>query len=685
MKKYPPIQPNYPHILHGGDYNPSQWRETPEIWDEDMRLMKLAGCNAMSVGIFDWSVMEPREGEYDFSCMDRIMDKLEANGAKAVLATPSGARPAWLSEKYPEVLRTREDGVKFYHGGRHNHCFTSPIYREKTQQINHLLAQRYGNHPALAVWHVSNEYGGECHCHLCREAFRQWLRNKYHDDLDELNRQWWTSFWSHTFTSWEQIMPPSSIGEGSIHGLNLDWKRFVAYQTVDFMKNEIAPLKELTPNIPVTTNMMGTWGGMDYHRFRDVVDVVSWDTYPRWHDPSQPSLPSDEGFVHDLNRSIKNGQPFMMMESTPSTQNWAPVNKLKKPNMHQLASLQAVAHGSDTVQYFQWRKSRGGCEKFHGAVVDHVGHEHTRVFQDVARLGADLKKLDAVVGTYVDAKVAVVYDWENSWAVADMAAMKRGDKGYEPLCKQYYYPFWKNGISVDVIEMTQDFSKYRLLVLPMLYLLKPGTIEKIQEYVKNGGTVVASYALGQVNENDLCYLGGFPAEGLKEVFGIWAEEMECLYDCEERHARIEFLGGDYKVRDYCELIHANEAQVLGVYREDFYAGMPALTCNCYGKGKAYYIPFCDTGEFSVDFFEKLIGDLELPKAMDTPMPQMVTAHMREDEDYRYIFVENYTEQNQTLLLPPGEFTDMLAAHRQLEGKLELEPFGARVLRAPKQR
>ena len=327
MNKYSPISGKFPHFLHGGDYNPDQWKDTPEIWEEDMRLMKLAHCNAMSVGIFAWSSLEPEEGHFTFDWLDEIMDKLAKNGGYAVLATPSGARPAWMSFKYPEVLRVQANRQRILHGARHNHCYTSPIYREKTRIINRKLAERYKDHPALLIWHVSNEYGGECHCDLCQAAFREWLKVKYEGDLDKLNRAWWTGFWSHTYTDWSQIESPAPHGERSVHGLNLDWKRFVTDQTIDFFKSEIAPLKEVTPDIPVTTNFMGTYTGLDYWKFARELDVVSWDNYPMWHG-EQPDweLGAKIGFVHDINRSLRGGKPFMLMESTPSMVNWAPVN-----------------------------------------------------------------------------------------------------------------------------------------------------------------------------------------------------------------------------------------------------------------------------------------------------------------------------------------------------------------------
>jgi len=679
MKKYGPINKKYPHILHGGDYNPEQWTDYDGVWDDDIRLMKLANCNTMSIGIFSWATLEPEEDSFDFSFLDEIMEEFEKNNINAVLATPSGARPAWMSEKYPEVLRVNADRTKNLHGGRHNHCYTSPYYRLKTQNINRLLAQRYKNHPSLLVWHISNEYGGECHCELCQSAFRQWLKNKYDNNLDKLNHEYWTKFWSHTYTSWEQIESPSPLGENLVHALNLDWKRFVTYQTIDFMKNEIAPIKDITPDIPVTTNLMGLYTGLDYFKFKDAIDVVSWDNYPEWHLPKgDVRLASDTAFVHDLNRCIKGGKPFMLMESTPSHINWLDVNKPKRPNMHILSSVQAVAHGSDTVQYFQWRKSRGSCEKFCGAVVDHCGHENTRVFKEVARLGSMLDKLDDIVGTAVKSEVAVIYDWENRWAIDDLKGLKITDRNYAATCQNHYYPFWKNGINTDVIDSDCDFSKYKLIVAPMLYMIKPNVIEKIKEFVKNGGTIVFTYISGWVNENDLCFLGGFPADELKNVFGIWAEETDCLYIGESNLVELN-TGEKYKAIDFCDIIHANTAEVLAKYKSDYYTDMPAVTFNKYGSGSAYYIAFRDEGDFMIDFYEKLILDLKLEKALDTTFPEGVTAHSRHDEECRYIFIENYNNFTRKFILPNNKYIDIITNVEALM-EFSIEPYGVKVLK-----
>ncbi|MBI4926163.1 MAG: beta-galactosidase [Anaerolineae bacterium] len=669
-------------MLHGGDYNPDQWPE--EVWAEDMRLMKLANCNAMSTGIFSWTHLEPEEGKFTFGWLDRIMDMLAENNAYAVLATPSGARPAWLSKKYPEVLRVREERLRNLHGIRHNHCMTSPIYREKVRIINTQLAERYKDHPALLVWHISNEYNGECHCDLCQDAFRAWLKKRYNNDLDRLNKAWWTAFWSHTYTDWEQIESPSPVGELYQHALNLDWKRFSNEQTFDFFLNEIKPLRELTPNVPVTTNFMGLFPGLNYPKFAEYVDVVSWDSYPVWHTTEADwRLGAQISFVHDQNRSMKGGQPFMLMESTPSNTNWQPIPKLKRPGMHMLSSLQAVAHGSDTVQYFQWRKSRGSSEKFHGAVVDHVGHEHTRVFQDVSDLGAVLKKLDGVVGTSVRPDVAIYLDWENRWAIDDMQALGRGRRNYPETVLAQYLPFWKRGIPVDVISEEAEISSYKLVIAPMLYMLKPGVAERIRAFVANGGTFVATYWTGIVDETDLCFLGGWPGGGLREVLGIWDEETDTLTP-DERNSVLPAPGnelgltGSFTAKDYFALIHAETARVLATFGSDFYAGRPALTVNDFGKGQAYYIASRNDEDLTDAFYGKLADKLDLLRALPVELPEGVTAQLRTDGEKRFIFVMNFNPMPATVDLGAVHYRSLVSGE-PVSGMLALGAYGVEIL------
>ena len=632
----------HPHFLHGADYNPDQWLSYPEILAQDPEMMAEAHCNCMSVGIFAWAMLEPEEGEYHFEELDRIIENLAAKGIKTILATPSAARPRWMAEKYPEVRRVNKAGVREEYNTRHNHCYTSPVYREKTAAIDRLLAQRYGRNPNVILWHISNELGGECHCELCQAAFRDWLKKKYNHDLKALNHAWWSDFWSHTVTDWEQIHSPKLHGEPDeiMTGLYLDWRNFVTYQTTDFMKMEVEALREGGSDIPVTANMMWTPQQINYHYLKDFIDVISWDAYPSWHEPDQIRCAVDTAFNHSYFRSLKH-KPFLLMESTPSNTNWQAISKLKRPGMHRLASLQAVAHGSDSVQYFQWRKGRGGSEKFHGAVIDHNGKASGRVFEDVKQVGISLEKLDEICGTKTDAKVAIIYDHKNSWALSNASGFVNADKQYVKTCLQHYKSFWKRGVDVEVIETGEDLSRYSLVVMPMLYSMDQAQIDRIERYVAQGGTAVATYATGYVNETDLCYLGGFPGNQLKDVFGLTADEIDTLYPTDKNTAL--WNGETYDVVDYCELITPTTAEALGFYGEDFYKGMPALLKNSYKAGKAYYIGCRDTGALTDKLYAMLLQELNI-KTYD--LPEGVTVSSRE----KYLFVQNFNDYAVTVNL-----------------------------------
>jgi len=681
IRRYPPISPKLPHSIHGGDYNPDQWRHAPDVLEEDMRLMKLAGCNAMTVGVFAWAALEPQEGAFDFGWLDETLDRLHRNGAFAVLATPSGGKPAWMSEAYPEIRQMTAGGVREPHGMRHNHCRTSHIYREKCRIINTELARRYADHPALLIWHVSNEYRGhDCHCPLCHEAFRTWLNDRYENDLDALNRAWYTSFWGHTYSDWSQIRPLNPWN----HGLMLDWERFKTDQTIDFFRAEIEPLREFTPDIPVTTNFMGLEKTLDHWRFAPEVDVISWGSYPAYHDRPESWLRAVRtSLEHNLNRSFQR-KPYLMMECSPGTQNWMDVNKLKRPGLHVVEAVQAIAHGSDSVQFFQWRKNQGSFEKLHGAAVDHCGSENTRVFREVADVGSILASLDDIVGTTTPSEVAILIDWENWWALDSSSGPRTERKDYIDTCAAHYRPFWSAGVSCDVVNEESDLSGFKLVIAPMLYMVRPGFADRVEAFVRGGGTFVTTYLSGIVDETDLCFLGGFPGP-LREILGIWAEEIDVLYDDESVPVRAAAdntagLTGTYTASVFCDLIHAETAQVLATYGGEFYAGRPAATANAIGAGRAFYIASRNDTRFLGDLYRQLMDNLELSRALRCDLPDGVTAQVRTDGERTFVFVLGFHREAVRIELGSATYCDLLTGDA-VAGSIDLPPYSVRILEA----
>ena len=476
--------PRFPTFLHGGDYNPDQWLDRPDILERDIELMRQAHVNAVSVAIFAWARLEPEDGVYDFGWLDQVIDRLWQGGVRVALATPSGARPAWLAQKYPEVLRVDEHFHRRHFGGRHDHCLTSPVYRRKVREINTRLAERYARHPGVILWHLSNEYSGDCRCELCQEKWREWLKKRY-GDLETLNKSWWTSFWAKTYTDWSQIEAPSPAGEMSLTAMQVDWRRFSSDQCKDFLTAERDAVKAVCPELPCTANFMVSFWDYDYFSLAEAVDVVSWDAYPAWHGGDDVAEAAHFALNHELMRSLKD-QPFLMIESTPSQVNWHAVNKLKRPGMHLLSSLQAVAHGSQSVMYFQWRKGRGGVEMFHGAVVDHDGRGDTRVFRDVTQVGEALEKLQPLYDQpRAKADVCVIFDWSNWWAVEYAQTGLNHNMKYVDTVTMHYRSLWERGVSVDIRDMRActDLSGYKLVIAPMLFMFRNEFGARLRAYV----------------------------------------------------------------------------------------------------------------------------------------------------------------------------------------------------------
>jgi beta-galactosidase len=678
-------------ICYGADYNPDQWQHAPEIIEEDFRLMREANCTSMSVGIFAWTSYQPDESTLTFDWLDRIMDKLAENGMTAVLATPSGSKPMWMSEKYPEIRRVNRDGIRQPSGGRHNHCPTSSVYREKVQEINRALAERYKNHPALALWHLGNELNGDCHCELCRRAFQNWLEESY-GNLERLNRKWWSHFWNHTFTKWEQI----PTHDGSIDGLVLDWSRFVNEQHVSFLLNEMEPLREITPQIPCTTNMMGTHPTTNYWQWSDHLDIISNDIYPMPSDREsgwKRSVTSD--FIHSLMRGLNQGQPWIQMECSPSSVNWGSPNKLKRPGAHRQEMLQAVAHGADAIQYFQWRKGRGGAEKFHGAVVDHEGSNQSRVFQECAAVGEELKQLSPLVAGFANerAEVAIVFDWESRWAFnASHGPKKHSGTGLfegphgeliPAQATRHFDALSRCAVDVDCIRISDGLAGRKVVVTPTHYKLTEAEKEALVPFVENGGIWVATFLSAYVDDSNRCWQGGFPGPDLRDVFGIWNEELDNLYDDEQIEVSPSpentfGFAASGQARDHIERVQLEGAEALAVFSSDFHAGLPAITHHAYGKGHCYYI----AGDLDADlmryFYQSLVTKHGL-KHWLPPLPDGVTFKVRNGSDGKIGFLFNYTKKDVSVDLGRLQLEDV-GTGATLTGLCELEPYASIIAR-----
>jgi len=628
---------NHNKMSFGGDYNPEQWDEA--TWKEDMRLFKLAHVDTVTLNVFSWAALQPSEDVYDFSKLDKIMDMVKENGLKVVLATSTAAHPAWMAKRYPEILRTEFNGMRRKFGGRHNSCPNSGVYRKYSVRLAEKLAERYKDYDNVIAWHISNEYGGECYCDNCEKAFQVWLKDRY-KTLDELNRAWNTSFWGHTFYDWDEIVVPNMLSEhfGYEHtmfqGISLDYKRFYSDSMLDCFRLEYDAVKKHTPDLPVTTNFMEFYKILDYQKWAKYLDFISWDSYP-WIGASKGVM----ALNHELMRGLKQGSPFILMEQTPSVQNWQPYNELKRPGVMRLWSYQAVAHGADAVMFFQMRRSIGACEKYHGALIDHAGHENTRVFREMTELGADLEKIgERTLGSLEKADVAIVFDWDNWWAIEYSSGPSRLMK-YRDEIQKYYNGFHDNNIAVDIVSVEDDLSKYKVVCAPMLYMVKPGMDEKLRNFVKNGGTLISSFFSGYVDENDLVTVGGYPGK-LRDILGIWVEESDALKEGNKNS--FTWNGEKHEATILCDLLHCEGAKSLTSYEEDFYAGMPVVTKNDFGSGKAYYVATRSDDGFYRNFLSEVCDEVNVKPVLQTP--DGVEATARYTEDKKYLFLLNFADE-----------------------------------------
>lgn len=646
-------------IPYGGDYNPEQWPE--ETWEEDMRLLKLAHIDIVTLNVFSWASLQSDDNTYHFEKLDKIMDLVHRNGLKVCLATSTGAHPAWMARKHPDILRVESNGMKRKFGGRHNSCPNSPAYQKYAPLLAEKLAKRYKEYDNIVAWHISNEYGGECYCENCEKKFREWLKEKYRT-IDEVNRVWDTAFWGHTFYDFEDIAAPNHLSEHwgndrtMFQGISLDYRRFNSESILNAYRLEYDAIHAVTPDIPITTNLMGTYQPLDYQMWAKYMDFISWDNYPANDTPLE-----ETAMRHDLMRGLKQGKPFALMEQTPSVTNWLPYNMLKRPGVMRLWSYQAVAHGADTVMFFQMKRSIGACEKYHGAVIDHAGHENTRVFREVSELGAELEKLGAkTLGARCDAKAAIIFDWDNWWAVSYSA----GPSVYLDYCKEvlrYYKALHNQNIPVDMISVEDDLSSYSLVIAPVLYMVKTGYDDRIRSYVKNGGRFLTTFFSGYVDEHDLVTIGGYPGR-LRDILGIWVEEEDALP--EDMSNSFTYKGKTYPAAMLCDLLHPEGAEILSTYEKDFYAGMPVLTKHAFGKGFGYYVATQSNDAFYRDYLQEICEDAGIRPIMDTPDTVEVTR--RTNQNGTFIFMLNHGEASYETALPFAG-TDLLSGHTYTAG------------------
>ncbi|MEW2124049.1 beta-galactosidase [Streptomyces sp. NPDC007259] len=661
-----------PRLVHGADYNPEQWPR--DVWEEDVRLMRRAGVNLVSVGIFSWARLQPGPDTWDFGWLDEVMDLLHAHGIGVDLATATASPPPWLTTAHPEILPRTANGETVWPGARQHWRPTSPVFRRHALQLVRTVAARYAEHPALVAWHVNNELG----CHNVYDysddaarAFRVWLEDRY-TTLGALNHAWGTAFWSQHYTAWEQILPPRLAASHPNPTQQLDFKRFSSDMLKEHLRAERDILRELTPGVPVTTNfmVMGGTRGMNYPDWADEIDFVSNDHYVH----PGPQDRDELSFSANLTSGIAGGRPWFLMEHSTSAVNWQPVNVAKAPGDLARDALLHVAHGADAVCFFQWRQSAAGAEKYHSAMLPHAGAD-SELFRSVCDLGATLRDLAPVAGSVREpAPVGILYDWESWWAV-EQDSHPSSLLDYRQEALDWYTALLDAGIRADLVTARADLHRHRMLIAPVLHMVPAALGEALTRYAEQGGHLVTTYFSGIVDENDHVWLGGYPG-ALRELLGIRIEEFGPLLAGETVELDDGTTGTLWTDRITAT---APGTEVLSAYRTGVQTGRPAVTRRATGEGSAAYV----STRLGTAGLAKLLPRLLDAAGVNAELPPaargLVETTVRRGPDATFRFLVNRTDRTVTV---PGLTGEVLLGDNDADGALVLKPRGVAVLRQP---
>ncbi|WP_436527500.1 beta-galactosidase [Actinoplanes sp. HUAS TT8] len=617
-------------IILGCDYNPEQW--TPDVWREDVALMRAAGVDLVAVNIFGWSNLEPADGRFSFDDLDEVIELLHANGIKLNLGTGTSSPPPWLTTRHPEMLPVAADGTTRFPGGRQAWCPSSPIFRDRAYELVRRVAERYGDHPALALWHVSNELGCHnalCYCETSAEAFRSWLRRRY-GKIETLNEAWGTSFWSQRYGDWAEIQPPRAALSIRNPAQIVDFHRFSSDELLDYYRGETAILRAHS-SAPVTTNFMVTAHirNLDYWSWAGEMDVIANDHYldHRLGDPV-----AELSFAADLTRGLAGGKPWILMEQAAGAVNWQPYNLTKAPGEMLRNTLTHVARGADSICFFQWRASAQGAEKFHSALLPHAGTD-TVAWREVLRLSAALDAIGEVAGTTVDADVALVFSWESWWS-AEGEARPSQAVNYLDQVHATHRALRGLGVTCDVVPPGADLSKYKLVVVPCLYMVGDAAAERITEYVADGGHLLVTFFSGIVDERDRIRLGGYPG-AFRDVLGVRTEEFAPLKPGHEVHLTNGATGSLWTER-----LRTTSAATIASYLDGPLPGTPAITRNEFGDGVAWYLATALDDTAMQEFVRNVVPNQEVDlKKVDEKTDVEVVR--RSGDDRSYLFVVNH--------------------------------------------
>lgn len=652
-----------PAILLGTAWYPEQWPEGR--WDADLTLMQKAGIHMVRIGEFAWSRLEPHEGEYDLDWMDRAIALAAKHGIYTVIGTPSAAPPAWLTQKYPETLRTKEDGQKDQHGNRQQFNFANAKYRELARATAEQLAKRFGQNPHVLGWQIDNEYAEVSYDADTKKQFQDWLKGRY-GTLDNLNARWTTSYWSESYTDWSQI--PIQIDYGN-PGLLLSWKRFVSDTWRSYQKNQTEVIRaNAEPKQFITTNMMGWFDGYDHYTVSQDLDVASWDDYV-----GQGHLdPIWNGATHDLTRGFLR-KNFWVMETQPGSVNWAHINNSLDKGEVRAMAWNAIGHGADTVSYWQWRSALNGQEQYHGTLV---GPDGTPVplYEEVAQIGKEFEKAGPVLaGTTVKSEVAVLQSYDSRWALKWQK--HNGDYDFKKLFEGYYGDLRKITQSIDVVSPRAPLGQYKVVVAPALDLINDDEAKNLIEYVKNGGHLVLGQRSGMKDGDNSLWRERQPGP-LTSLLGGRVEQYYALID----PVGVSGTWGAGTSTYWAELLSVREPDVEVLMRYGKSNGwlddQPAAITRKVGKGRITYIgAFLDSATMAQA--AKWIAATSGLKPAFGMVPDGVDVYPRYGAHDTVFILVNFGATKQSVILPEA-MQDVLEGGTKRA--ISLPRFGVAVLK-----
>jgi beta-galactosidase len=643
--------PGHDAIVLGAAWYPEQWPEAR--WEADLQLMEDAHLQVVRVAEFSWSTMEPAEGKFELDWLGRAIALAAKHHIMVVLGTPTATPPAWLTSKYPDTLRTEENGQLATHGNRAQESVTSARYRMFCKRIVEQMVTRFGHDPNVVGWQIDNEYSYALMSYDAdaKKQFQDWLKNKY-GTLASLNQHWTTAYWSETYDNWNEIPIPSP---GHNPGLLLDWKRFVTYAWVSYQQDQVDVIRaHADARQFITGNLMGWWDGLDQYKLMAPLTFASWDDYVG----SGHVDPAHNGMTHDLMRGLKR-ENFWVMETQPGNVNWSPLNNALNKGEVRAMTWQAIAHGADDVNFWQWRSALNGQEEIHGTLVGPDGTA-LPLLEEVSQTGREFAQVqEAFRGTRPVSQVALLHSYESRWAIDWQKHTAKYDQ--IAVVKSYYAALRKLAQSVDIVSPEGPLEQYQLVVAPDLNLIPDKLSQHLAEYVQNGGHLVLGPRSGMKDEFNALLPQRQPG-ALTSTLGGRVEQYYAL----EKDVPVRGKWGEGTATLWAEQLKASAADVEVLMRygssNGWLDGQPAVITRKVGKGRITYIGAILDDKVLAEAAEWMTRTSGV-HAVFGPVPESVEVSRRVAEGKQVFLLINFSQTAQHVALPH-------AMKSLLEGKLE---------------